>query len=105
MDIGQQQLEKARIYAYWSYGAFLIPVIGLICSAISISILQHLAIDEDDQDSLDERNRIYRHAVAMRWVSIALMVSYVILIIVGVSGSLNTVQQNAETLRLHNFYN
>lgn len=104
MDIGQQQLEKARIYAYLSYLAFVIPVLGLIFSAISISILQRLVIDEDDKDSIEERTRIAKHAIAMRWVGIAILVLYTLAIILGVANSMDVMQQNADSLRIHRLY-
>lgn len=104
MDIGQQQLEKARIYAYLSYLAFVIPVLGLIFSAISISILQRLVIDDDDKDSMEERTRIAKHAIAMRWVAIAILVLYALAIILGVANSMDVMQQNADSLRIHRLY-
>ena len=104
MDIGQQQLEKARIYAYLSYLSFVIPVLGLIFSAISISILQRLVIDEGDKDSIEERTRIAKHAIAMRWVAIAILVLYALVVILGIANSMDVMQQNDDSLRIHRLY-
>ena len=50
MDVDQTQLEKARIWAYWGFIGFMFPIAGIIASAISISILQRLVMDEDDAE-------------------------------------------------------
>ena len=105
MDIGQQQLEKARIYAYLSYLAFVIPVLGLIFSAISISILQRLVIEDDDKDSIEERTRIAKHAIAMRWVAIAILIVGVIAVFASIANSLDMMQQTRESMQFHRYYN
>ena len=106
MDIGQQQLEKARIYAYLSYLAFIIPVLGLIFSAICISILHRLTIDPSDQEYTDERDRIYRHAIATRWISIAIIAAIGLYLAIELTTALNALQQNSAPLQIHTqFYN
>jgi hypothetical protein len=106
MDIGQQQLEKARIYAYLSYLAFVMPILGLIFSAISISILHRVTIDPSDQDYADERDRIYRHAIATRWISIAIIAAIGLYLAIEVTIALNALQQNTAPVQIHSsFYN
>jgi|GEM_PF-3261724 len=44
MDIASTQLEKARIWAYWGFAGLFNPIIGIITSTISISILDRLDV-------------------------------------------------------------
>ena len=106
MDIGQQQLEKARIYAYLSYLAFVMPILGLVFSAISISILRRVTIDPSDQEYADERDRIYRHAIVTRWISIAIITAIGMYLAIEVTIALNALQQNPAPAQMHTqFYN
>jgi len=45
----EQTFDKARQYAYWSYTGLLIPVIGIILSALSLSTLKALKPTRDEE--------------------------------------------------------
>lgn len=78
MDVDQTQLEKARIWAYWGFIGFMFPVAGIISSAISISILQRLVMDEDDEEGIGEHIRIMNMANATRILSIVLLIASIV---------------------------
>lgn len=85
MDVEQTQLEKARIYAYWGFIGFMFPIAGIITSAISISILQRLVMDEDDEVGIGEHTRIMNMANATRILSAVLLIVMIIAAIVAVT--------------------
>lgn len=78
MDIEQVQLEKARIFAYWGYIGLMFPIAGIISAAVSISILDRLVINEDDEDALGEHARIKSTANIARILSIILLIATII---------------------------
>lgn len=78
MDIDQTQLEKARIWAYWGFIGFMFPIAGIIASAVSISILQRLVMDEDDEEGIGEHARITNIANATRILSVVLLIASII---------------------------
>ncbi|MFY9228566.1 MAG: hypothetical protein WAO28_04580 [Candidatus Microsaccharimonas sp.] len=78
MDVDQTQLEKARIWAYWGFVGFMFPIAGIIASAISISILQRLVMDEDDEEGIGEHARIMNMANATRVLSVVLLIAMII---------------------------
>jgi hypothetical protein len=75
------QLEKARIYAYWGFSGILSPIIGLIAAAISISILDRLIIAKGDTDVIEESTRIRNTANGARAVAIIILVVEIIVVI------------------------
>lgn len=85
MDVEQTQLEKARIYAYWGFIGFMFPIAGIITSAISISILQRLVMDEHDEDGIGEHTRIMNMANATRIMSVVLLIAMIIAAIFAVT--------------------
>lgn len=78
MDVDEIQLEKARIWAYWGFIGFMFPIAGIIASAISVSILQRLVMDEDDEDGINEYTRITNLANGARILSVVLLVASII---------------------------
>lgn len=78
MDIEQIQLEKARIWAYWGFIGVMFPIAGIISSSVSISILNRLVIDEDDQEALDEQVRIINRAEVARIVSSVILIATIV---------------------------
>ena len=85
MDI-EQQLEKARIWAYWGFIGLAMPIAGIIASVISSSILDRLLIAEDDSDVIEEHARITQTAHTAKILSIIML----IIMIIGVIFYINT---------------
>jgi hypothetical protein len=77
------RLEKARIYAYWGFSGIVCPVIGIIASCISISILDHSVIDEDDTDAIEELVHIKNVSYIAIALSIVIEIAMVTFITVG----------------------
>ena len=94
MDIEQVQLEKARIFAYWGYIGFAIPVAGIISAAVSISILDRLVVDESDEDTKSEHARIKSTANIARVISIILLLAMIICVIVGITKAVEIQNNN-----------
>lgn len=78
MDVEQIQLEKARIYAYWGFIGFMLPIVGIISSAISISILSRLVLDDDDEEGVGEHARIMGVANAARTISLVVLLVMIV---------------------------
>jgi hypothetical protein len=89
MEISDR-LEKARIYAYWGYAGIVCPVIGIIASGISISILNHSVIDAKDTDALEEQVHIKNVAYGALAVSIIIEIIMIIAITVSSVNIINT---------------
>jgi hypothetical protein len=77
MDETTQQLEKARIWAYWGFSGLFNPIVGIISSSISLSILDRLVV-EDDEDVISEHARITGMANMTRVLSIVILVLMVV---------------------------
>lgn len=72
MDIDQQQLEKARVFAYFGFAGLMFPVVGFISGCVSISILNRLVLDKKDIEGLGEHERIMTLAHAACATSVVL---------------------------------
>jgi hypothetical protein len=94
MDIDQTQLEKARIYAYWGFIGFMLPIAGIITSAISISILERLVMDEDDEEGIGEHARITNLANATRILSVVLLIAMIIGAVVATTQVIDSQSKN-----------
>lgn len=94
MDIDQTQLEKARIWAYWGFIGFMFPVAGIIASGISVSILNRLIMDEDDEEGIGEHARIANIANGTRVLSIVMLLLTVIATIFVTTQIVNAVNNN-----------
>lgn len=102
----EHQLEKARIYAYWSLVGIFIPVVGMATSAISLSILNRIVIE--DVDAQEESDRLRSIANVMGIVSIVLTIATIVLTLTGftmlvqeytaVQDSFETIQSAQESL-------
>ena len=80
MDVVVNQLEKARIFAYFGFAGLAIPVIGIISGCASISILNRLTADGDDETA--EKERIYKLATTAIGISALVLAMYILLAVV-----------------------
>lgn len=78
MDVVSSQLEKARIYAYFGFAGLMLPAIGIITACISISILDRLNI-ENDEDAAEEKERI--RAIANNTIVLSAIVAIIMTVL------------------------
>tara|TARA_R100000655_G_C2946358_1_gene186547 strand:- start:272 stop:610 length:339 start_codon:yes stop_codon:yes gene_type:complete len=99
MDVATEQLEKARIWAYWGFAGIFNPVIGIIAATISLSILDRLDINESDEDVATEHSRLLTVANNAKILSIIILIAMTVAASAAFVTSMNAFSDSVESTK------